>query len=66
MADKEDIGKMAEYYINKDIESMLINRMKHNLEYLENMHGDIQKYADQIYYEMCVIKLELEELGVKF
>ena len=66
MADKSDMGKMAEYYINKDIESIIVNKLKNNLEYLENVYRDLSGYAEQIKEEIETAKEELHELGVDF
>jgi len=66
MADKSDMGKIAEYYINKDIESIIVNKLKNNLEYLENVYRDLSGYAEQIKEEIETAKEELHELGVDF
>ena len=64
MANDKDLGKMAEYFINKDIESIIVNKLKNNLEYLENVYKDLTGYADQIRDEIDTVKEELHELGV--
>ena len=66
MANDKDLGKMAEYFINKDIESILVNKIKNNLEYLENVYKDLTEYAEQIHEEIDTLKAELHELGVDF
>lgn len=66
MADKKDLGKMEEYFINKDIELILVNKLKNNLEYLENVHKDLSGYAAQIKEDIDDVKMELHELGVDF
>ena len=59
MADKEDLGEMAKYYINKDIEFLMVNRIKIKLEYIE-------KHVKELEEEITLLRSELHELGVDF
>jgi len=59
MAGKQDMGKMAEYYISKDIEFLMVNRIKIKLEYVE-------KYVKELEEEIILLRSELRELGVDF
>ncbi len=59
MTGKRDMGKMAEYYISKDIEFLLVNKIKIKLEYVE-------KHVKELESEIVLLRSELHELGVDF
>lgn len=57
MVDKRDMGKMEKYFISKDIELLMVNRIKNKLEYVE-------KYVKELQDEIKLLREELYELGV--